>query len=94
MVAKNKSVPYYKQAMWIDQELFIYRQVHKFSRSGKLLKEIMIDDIRHISGKNIAFHMVLKDTLKRDSSTEFFIHDIEIDIHLEPGIFSLEELTW
>jgi len=72
----------------------MYRQVHKFSRSGKLLKEISIDDIRQVSGKNIPFHMVLKDALKKNSSTEFFINDIKINLHLDPDIFSLEELTW
>ena len=94
MEAKRKDVPYYKQIMWIDKELFIYRRIHKFSRSGKLLKEIMIDDIRQVVGKNIAFHMVLNDTLKRNSSTEFIIKNIEIDIPLKAEIFSLEELTW
>jgi len=92
--AKSRDVPYYKEIMWIDTKLFIYRQIHKFSRSGKLLKEITIDDIRQISGKNIPFYMMLKDTLKRNSRTEFFINDIKIDLRLEPDIFSLEELTW
>lgn len=94
MEAKKKGVPYYKQIMWIDKELFIYRKIHKFSRSGKLLKEIMCDDVRQVSGKNIAFHMVLKDTMKRNSSTEFVINDIQINIPLKASIFSLEELTW
>jgi len=92
--AKSSDVPYYREIMWIDKELFIYRQIHKFSRSGKLLKEISINNIRQVSGKNIPFHMVLKDTLKRNSSTEFFINDIKINLHLDPDIFSLEELTW
>lgn len=94
MEAKKKGVPYYKQIMWIDKELFIYRKIHKFSRSGKLLKEIICDDVRQVSGKNIAFHMVLKDTMKRNSSTEFVINDIQINIPLKASIFSLEELTW
>ena len=94
MTAKNRSVPYYSQVMWIDTELFIYRQIHKFSRSGKLLKEITAKDIRNVSGRIVPFHLVLKDTLKQNSSTEFFIQVIEIDVKLDPGIFSLEELTW
>jgi outer membrane lipoprotein-sorting protein len=94
MTAKNRNVPYYRQTMWIDSELFIYRQIHKFSRSGKLLKEITAGDIKKVSGRVVPFHLVLKDTLKRNSSTEFFIEGIEIDIKLDPGIFSLEELTW
>jgi outer membrane lipoprotein-sorting protein len=94
MTAKNRNVPYYSQTMWIDTGLFIYRQVHKFSRSGKLLKEITADDIRTVSGRVVPFHLVLKDTLKRNSSTEFIIREIALDVHLDPEIFSLEELTW
>lgn len=59
MTAKNRNVPYYKQVMWIDSELFIYRQVHKFSHSGKLLKEITAGDMRMVSGKVVPFHMTL-----------------------------------
>ncbi len=94
MEAKNKDVPYYKQTMWIDSELFIYRKVHKFSRSGKILKEIIVDDIRKVSGKYVPFHMVLKDTMKGNSSTDFIVRNMEIDIPLKNELFSLEELTW
>jgi outer membrane lipoprotein-sorting protein len=78
----------------VKLEGFIYRKVHKFSRSGKLLKEIIVDDIRKVSGKYVPFHMVLKDTMKGNSSTDFIVRDMEIDIPLKSDLFSLEELTW
>ena len=94
MKAKNGDVPYYSQTMWIDTTLFIYRRVHKFSRSGKLLKNITIKEIREISGRHVPVRMVLEDTVKGNSSTDFIVRDMEIDIPLEPGLFSLEELSW
>jgi outer membrane lipoprotein-sorting protein len=94
MIAKKNDVPYYKQIMWIDTEIFIYRQIHRFSRSGRLLKEISAGDIRNIDGYYVSFYMVLKDTLKSNSSTEFIIDELELDIRLPRNIFSLEELTW
>lgn len=94
MTAKINDVPYYKQIMWIDTDYFIYRQIHKFSKSGRLLKEIAASDFRNINGKYISFYMVLKDTLKSNSSTEFIIDELEINIRLPRNIFSLEELTW
>ena len=94
MIAKTNDVPYYKQIMWIDIEYFIYRQIHKFSRSDRLIKEISISDIRYINGQYISFYMVLEDTLKSNSSTEFIINELEVDLRLPRNIFSLDELTW
>ncbi len=94
MIAKTNDVPYYKQTMWVDTDNFIYRQVHKYSRSGRLIKEISISDIRNINGQYISFYMVLVDTLKSNSSTEFIIDELEIDERLPRNIFSLDELTW
>ncbi len=94
MIAKTNDVPYYKQIMWVDTEYFIYRQVHNFSRSGRLIKEISVGDIRYINGQYVSFYMVLVDTLKSNSSTEFIIDELEIDKRLPRNIFSLDELTW
>ena len=38
--------------------------------------------------------MKLEDSIKGNSSTIFTVWDIEIDIPLDMGLFSLEELTW
>jgi len=94
MKAKRGDVPYYQQTMWIDTTLFIYRRVHKLSRSGKLLKSITIKEIREVSGRHVPVSMVLEDTIKGNSSTDFIVRDMEIDIPLDPGLFSLEELSW
>lgn len=94
MKAKSGNVPYYRQTMWIDTTLFIYWRVHKFSRSGKLLKNITIKEIREVSGRHVPVRMVLEDTIKGNSSTDFIVRDMKIDIPLDAGLFSLEELSW
>lgn len=94
MEARTGDVPYYRQTMWIDTERFIYRRIHKFSRSGKLLKNISIKDVREVSGRYVPVRMVLEDTVKGNSSTDFIVRDMEIDIPLGSGFFSLEELSW
>ena len=94
MIAKKNDVPYYKQIMWIDTDYFIYRQIHRFSKSGRLLKEISASDIRNVDGNYVSFYMELKDTLKSNSRTEFIIDDLEINIRLPRNIFSLDELSW
>jgi len=92
--ARKADVPYYRQTMWIDREIFIYRRVHKYSRSGKLLKIVEIEEIREVSGRHVPVRMKLVDSIKGNSSTYFTVTDIEIDLALDPGLFSLEELTW
>lgn len=94
LTAKSRRVPYYQQTLWVDTEEYVVLRSHQFSRSGDLLKEMNIKEILHTQGKTIPKHIIIKDTLKRNSETEFILEDIEIGIRLPADIFSLEELTW
>ena len=94
MTARSRRVPYYRQRMWVDTELYIARQTYKYSRSGDLLKEIILEDYTRQKGKIIPTRLTVEDSLKSDSRTEFVIEDIEIGIDLDPNLFSLQELTW
>ncbi len=94
MEAKRRSVPYPSQTVWVDTELFVFRKIHKYSLSGKLLKEMYAEEYVQQAGKIIPVHMVMKDTMKRNSSTEFIIEEIDLDADIPDSTFSLEELTW
>lgn len=94
LLAKSRDVPYHKQTMWVDKRDYIYRKIHQFSRSGDLLKELIIEDTLEEEGKIIPSRMIIRDVLKKDSKTEFILEDIDINISLDPSTFSLEELTW
>ena len=94
MEARSRKVAYSKQTLWVDQELSIYRRIHKYSRSGKLLKELDVMDIQRIAGRNIAMRMILRDTMKKNSSTEFVMDEIALDIELPEDTFSIGALTW
>jgi outer membrane lipoprotein-sorting protein len=94
MTAKSRGVPYYRQRLWVDTNLYTARQTYKYSRSGDLLKEITLEDYTRREGKIIPTRLTVEDSLKSDSRTEFIIHEIEIGVDLDPNLFSLEELTW
>jgi outer membrane lipoprotein-sorting protein len=94
LTAKSRNVPYPKEIMWVDTELFVYRRVHKFSLSGKLLKEMRITDFVEKQGKTIPARFVMQDKLKRNSSTEFIIEELQLGIEIPDGTFSLQELRW
>jgi outer membrane lipoprotein-sorting protein len=94
-----KDIIYPQQILWVDAALFAYRKGEFFSYSNKdgvykLIKNMVVTDIRQISGKSIPFHMVMTDTMKTNSKTVFKLSDMKIDIKIDPDMFSLEELTW
>lgn len=92
--AVSRSVPYPRELLWVDKELFVFRKVHKFSLSGKLLKEMAVLELTEQDGKVFPTRMVMEDKMKKNSSTEFVTTKIEIGITLPRDIFSLRELTW
>lgn len=92
LTAKTRDVPYQKEIMWVDKELFIYRQVHKLAKSGKLLKEMKVMDLIKVDGLNIPSRLTMVDKLKRNSSTEFYMDSIELGVDLPVDIFTLGEL--
>ncbi|MBA7532871.1 hypothetical protein ES705_25101 [subsurface metagenome] len=92
LTAKTRDVPYQKEIMWVDKELFIYRQVHKLAKSGKLLKEMKVMDLIKIDGLYIPSRLIMVDKLKRNSSTEFYMDSIELGVDLPVDIFTLAEL--
>jgi len=92
--ARSRNVAYPRQTMWIDTELFVARRSEQFALGGRLLKRIAMDDIEQIDGYSVPRHMVISDALKRNSSTELVLDDIEFDIPLSDDLFSLEELSW
>lgn len=94
LTAKNRSVPYYRQIVWVDKERYIGLKVHKFSRSGTLLKEMEVLRTEEIDGKTIPTRMVMRDKMKKDSQTEFIVDELDLGVSLDPSRFSLEELTW
>src|SRR6056297_4182054 len=92
--AKGRGVPYPKEIMWVDTEMFVNRKVHMFSLSDKLLKEMRMEDYTTQKGKTFPVRFIIEDKMKSNSSTEFVIESIEIGIDIPSSLFSLEELTW
>ena len=69
-------------------------RANAYSLSGRLLKEMELGDIRNVAGKFIPHYIIMRDVMKKSSSTEMRIEEIDLKAELPPNIFSLEELTW
>ena len=92
--AKRRNVAYPKQIMWVDDQDFIYLKVEQYALSGRLLKEVYVEETQTIKGKTLPVRTVISDKLKKKSSTVFIIDDMELDIDIPDKIFSFRELTW
>ena len=94
LTGKKKDIAYPMQRMWVDSELFVVRRTAAFSLSGKALKEMIVKEVREVSGKTIPTLMELRDLMKKGSLTVFEMNKIAIDVPLDPKTFSRDELSW
>jgi outer membrane lipoprotein-sorting protein len=92
--ARKRGIAYPKQEAWIEAERWVMTRAKAYSLSGRLLKEMEIGDIRRVGGKYIPHYIVMQDAMKKNSSTEMRIEEIDLDPDLPQDIFSLRELTW
>lgn len=92
--AKKPSVAYQKQSLWIDKTNLIGMQSYKYSLSGTLLKVETVLKTEKQGAYEFPVHIKVEDKLKSNSSTQFYIDNIEVDTPLTLDSFSLDELTW
>ncbi|MFW5695425.1 MAG: outer membrane lipoprotein-sorting protein [Alkalispirochaeta sp.] len=92
--ARRRNVPYPRQTMWIDQELYVARRTEQYALSGRHLKTVTASHIETVDDIPVPMQQVISDELKRNSSTTVRIEELEIGVALDNSIFSLEELSW
>jgi outer membrane lipoprotein-sorting protein len=94
LTAKKRGVAYPKQEIWVDAETWVLSRADAYSLSGRLLKEMEFGDVRKVADKYVPHTIVIRDAMKKSSSTEMRIEEIDLQASLPPNIFSLEELSW
>lgn len=92
--ARRRNVPYPRQTVWVDAELFVARRTEQYALSGRHLKTVSAFEIEMIDDVPVPRRQVISDELKRNSSTTVRIDSLEIGVSLDDSIFSLEELSW
>ena len=94
LVATTRTVAYPRMKLWIDTESFIVRKAEYSTQTGRLLKQMEVIETRSIGSRTIPVRTSISDALKKDSRTIMITQEIQIDIPLDSGLFSLENLTW
>ena len=88
LTARTTDVAYHTRKVWVDREKFIPRKEELYARSGKLLKQTQLMNIRRVQGRWYPERMVFKDMLKSGEGTEFIVESIEFDVRIPPHLFS------
>jgi len=94
LTAKTRSVAYPMQKLWIDTQSYVVWKSQYSTQSGRLLKELEVLETQEISGRLLSRKTKISDKTRKDTETTLTITSLEIDIALDPRIFSLENLTW
>ena len=92
--AKRPDVVYPMEELWVDKKNYALKRAYYYALSGRKIKELDIGEVSMIKGRAVPVHFLMRDLLKKDSQTEFIISKIEIDVHVDEKLFSLEELSW
>lgn len=94
LIAKTRSVPYPKEKVWISKDHFILLKGEYYTKSGRLIKEVDVQELGVFEGRTFAVETRISDTMKTDSETFMVLKELAIDIPIDDELFSLEELSW
>lgn len=92
LAAKVDDVAYPSQKMWVDTERLVPLKQELYAKSGQLLKQITLGEIKRIQNRWFPTKMVYKDMLKDGKGTEYTITKIEFDKDIPAHIFSKASL--
>ena len=90
--AKVKDVPYYTRKLWVDKEHFFTWKEEMYAKSGRLLKEMNVLEIKQFGDRFFPVKSEMVNQLRKNSKTVFIMDDIVFDVDLPDDIFSLRNL--
>jgi outer membrane lipoprotein-sorting protein len=92
--ARERGVAYPRQKIWVDAERLVLDRAEYYALSDRLLKSLEVLEVMQVAGKNVPSRLIMRDEMKKKSSTEFAVSSLRINEPLPAGIFSLESLSW
>jgi outer membrane lipoprotein-sorting protein len=90
--AIEKKVTYAKRKLWVDKERFVVLKTQLFALSGKLLKEIAVEDVGEYGDRFFATKVTMMNKLTKNTSTTFEMEEIDFDVDIPGGTFTKRSL--
>ncbi|MCK9326858.1 MAG: outer membrane lipoprotein-sorting protein [Bacteroidales bacterium] len=86
--ARSTDLAYQRRKMWIDRERYVPLKEELYAKSGKLLKQTLLSDVKLIDGRWFPTRVVYQDMLKLGGGTEFVIHEIRFNVPIAESTFN------
>lgn len=91
--ARKPDAPYARRVLWIDSERFITLKSEFYAKSGMLLKTSRTLGFETVAGRIFPSVVEIADAIKKNSRTVFTMTSLKLDVAIDPGRFSLQELS-
>jgi outer membrane lipoprotein-sorting protein len=88
LTAKVDDAAYHSQKIWIDTERYVPLKQEMYAKSGQLLKQTTLSDVKQVQGRWFPMTIVYKDVLKEGSGTEFKMTSVKFDQDIPEYIFT------
>lgn len=85
-------VTYVKRKIWVDKEQYVIYFSQLFAKSGKLLKELSVDEVKKIDDRFYPVSQKMTDKIKGNSYTTIVFTDITLDKSVSDSLFTLQNL--
>ena len=86
--AKTDDLAYDKRRIWVDRERDIVLKGNLYAKSGKLLKQMVTEEVERLEGRWTARALTFKDMLKHGDGTRMVIESISFNPDIPEHIFS------
>ncbi len=87
--SKKQDVSYPYMKLWVDKEWMIPIREELMALSGKIIKEVELEDVKQFGDRNIPTRIIMRDLLRKDTSTEILLKEIRFELELsEDLVFS------
>lgn len=86
--ATVSDIAYDSRKIWIDTERYVPLREELFAKSGQLLKQTTLTDVKQIEGRWFPTTVLYKDMLKQGDGTEFRMTSIKFNQDIPEHIFS------
>lgn len=90
--AIEKKTTYAKQKLWVDKERFVILKTELYALSGKLLKEIVMEEVQKYDDRYFATKVTMTNKVTKNSSTTFEMENLNFGVDLPNGIFTKRRL--
>ena len=88
LVSNLPKQTYFTRKIWVDKERFLGLKEELYSKSGKLLKVMTVDEIKTYRNRFYPTRIMLEDKLRKNSMTEMIITRIDFDVKIPSGTFT------